>query len=149
MVLLLPIRVCAEDANGPPAPVMPDDLSGNPLWRVPLERLLQTRARPPFAPTRRPPPPVEEPVSAPPTPVAAPEQPLTMILVGVVKGNGRPAVALLLDAGGQNTTRLKEGEQKDGWTLSAVRNREVVMKNGSRETVLRLVAHPPTTVGDN
>ncbi len=52
----------------PPAPVAPASertLSANPLWAIPLAQLPNTRDRPIFSPSRRPPPPAVAPAAVP------------------------------------------------------------------------------------
>ncbi len=114
---------------------------GNPLWAVPLSALSATQERPIFSATRRPPPravaamPAVE-TSAPPPPKPA-EAPLSLVLVGAVVGEG-DAIAILLDRADQKIVRMRQGESRAGWSLSAVQPREVTFKHGDRQEVLAL-----------
>jgi len=115
--------------------------AGNPLWRVPLRVLTATRDRPLFSPSRRPPPaavvaaPVIAPVVMRP---AEPDHPL-LTLVGTVVG-GREGIAIFVDQASKAVIRLRVGEGHDGWTLHAVRERDVVFDSSRREATLALPA---------
>lgn len=127
-------RPAAQPASGP----VP---RGNPLWSVPLSALTATEERPIFSASRRPPPravatmPVEE-SSAPPPPKQT-DAPPPLVLVGAVVGEG-DAIAILLDRTDQKVIRLRQGESRAGWSLSAVQPREVTLKQGDRSEVLAL-----------
>ncbi|MGV7214010.1 hypothetical protein [Bradyrhizobium sp. UFLA05-112] len=114
---------------------------GNPLWSVPLSALTATEERPIFSATRRPPPRAvaassAEEAPAPPPPKAA-EAPLPLVLVGAVVGEGE-AIAILMDRTDQKVIRMRQGESRAGWSLSAVQPREVTFKHGDRSEVLAL-----------
>lgn len=139
-----PIARPAQPANKP----VP---RGNPLWSVPLSALTATEERPIFSASRRPPPravastPVEETGAPPPKQTDAPPP---LVLVGAVVGEG-DAIAILLDRTDQKVIRLRQGESRAGWSLSAVQPREVTLNQGERREVLVLqrleapIAPPP------
>ena len=104
-----------------------------------------TRSRPLFSPTRRPPPPpppapvlVAPPavVMAPP-PVIAPDLAVSGVIVGtdtriaIVK---RPSDAVF--------TRLKPGSMIDGWTVSAIEPRAVVLRRDDRSVTIGMPDPP-------
>jgi hypothetical protein len=117
--------------------------SGNPLWAIPLRQLSATGARPLFAPSRRPAPPVVANVNrAPPAPStppkpAEPEKP-QLSLVGTVAA-GEAGIGIFLDQS-KNVLRLKTGEGHKGWILRAVQRRDVIFARGKETTVLSLPA---------
>jgi general secretion pathway protein N len=142
---------------GPPGAINPDQAAapakprfiGNPLWAIPLSALSITRERPIFTPSRRPPAPVviAAPAVAPPQPVKPPEQDrLNLALIGTVISPAE-GIGVFLDQPSQRLVRLKTGEQHAGWTLRAVRAREVTMEKGPRVQILSLpkpgAAPPP------
>ncbi|WP_314955547.1 hypothetical protein [Bradyrhizobium cosmicum] len=114
---------------------------GNPLWATPLSALTATEERPIFSASRRPPPqgltaaPVKE-VVASPSP-KAPDAPPPLVLVGAVVGED-DAIAVLLDKTDQKVIRLRRGESRGGWLLSAVQPRQVTFKQGDRNEVFSL-----------
>lgn len=113
---------------------------GNPLWSVPLERLDATRARPLFAPSRRPPATTEAP--PPPPPVAAmgeaPARP-RVSLIGTVVSLG-DAYGIFLDPASSAVVRLRTGESFEGWVLRSVSARDALLQNGRNSVVLALPA---------
>ena len=130
----------------PPAPQPPGrprELSGNPLWAIPLSSLSATRERPLFSPSRRPaaPPavaaaPRAEPVAAPPP--AEPQRPPLTLVGAVVGDNG--GIAIFLDQTTNDIVRLKTGDSRSGWTLRSVRGREATLQNDRLTATLVLPA---------
>ena len=129
-------------ANGRAAPG--DERPGLPA----LGALTATRERPLFVPGRRgvvaP-----RPIAALPVPVAtAPEErpppPLTLVLSGVVNGPG-VAMAILREADGNTVTRMRTGDERDGWTLEQIDRISVTFRRGEEEAVLTL--KPPGQAG--
>jgi general secretion pathway protein N len=120
-----------------PQNAAPRELSGNPLWAIPLSTLSATRERPLFTPTRRPlapavagPPPVD-PV-APPAPTG-PERP-QLLLVGVV-GSDSGGIAVFIDQATNDVVRLRTGESRSGWKLESAKGREAqLQRNGETLT---------------
>lgn len=106
---------------------------GNPLWSIPLATLIATRERPIFSASRRPPPRVASvaPTQAPPS-----VQPM-LALLGAIAGE-TDGIAIFLDGTTKDTIRLKTGETHAGWTLQAVKAREVIMQNEQKTAVLML-----------
>lgn len=133
--------------SGPPAaaperaPVAPPPqrvLSDNPLWGIPLSRLTNSRERPLFAPTRRPPAPVPvampAPVQAgPPPKPPEPEKP-QLSLLGTIIGSEK--IGLFMDSASKSVVRLKAGDNHNGWTLRAVERRQVELARGLDHAVL-------------
>src|SRR5205085_12702922 len=89
----------------------PRELSGNPLWAIPLSTLSATRERPLFTPSRRPPapaiagPPPVEPVAAPAAPPPEPDRP-QLTLVGAVAGDSG-GIAIFIDQATNDVVRLR------------------------------------------
>jgi hypothetical protein len=143
---LPPFQPRPGTAGTAPAPKVERAPSGNPLWGIPLRLLTATVARPLFAPSRRPPPPVVAnvnraavPVSAePPKPVESEKPPLA--LIGTVSGGAEEGIGVFLDQTAKSTLRLRAGEEHKGWVLRAVQSREVVLEKGRQSTVLTLPA---------
>jgi len=128
----------------PPAPPQAAP-AANPLWAIPLRTLSETRERPPFAPTRKPPPVVSEarprpPERVPPRAVAPEAPPLKLIgtIVGAEKGFG-----LFIDTANKDVVRLATGGSYHGWRLTAVRERAVVMEKDHLNQTLALPVPPP------
>ena len=137
----------AESGQAPnvrPAPEAPMDESGgrelpaNPLWAIPLKQLSNTRERPIFSPSRRPPasavvgpPPAAAPVRVPPKP-AGPQSP-ELSLVGTVIGE-KESIAVFVEDTTKNPVRLRTGEAYKGWTLRSVQGREATLEK-DRESV--------------
>jgi general secretion pathway protein N len=120
------------------APVRP--LSANPLWAIPLTQLSNTRERPVFSPSRRPPPvAVAEPVASrpPPPPRKKEIEPPQLSLVGTIAGDDE-GFGIFLDQSTNAALRLKVGEDFQGWRLSAIRGREVTMEKDEQGAVLTL-----------
>lgn len=95
-------------------------------------------ARPLFAPTRRPPPPVAsvplQPLSAPPQPPSAPN----VALSGVILGPGGGGVALMRGPLDPAPVRVGRGAMVDGWTIAEIRPRAVVLRRDGRSATVEL-----------
>jgi hypothetical protein len=121
----------------------PRELSGNPLWAIPLSTLSATRERPLFTPSRRPPapaiagPPPVEPVAGPVAP-AEPDRP-QLTLVGAVAGDSG-GIAIFIDQTTNDVVRLKTGDRHSGWTLRSVKGREASFQKNSETLTLALPA---------
>ena len=103
-----------------PAPT-PRPLSANPLWGIPLKALTNTRDRPVFSPSRRPPPasvaePAESKPLRPPPPRKAEIEPPPLSLVGTIAG-GDESFGIFLDQSTKAALRLKIGDDFQGWKL--------------------------------
>lgn len=137
-----PVQVRAGEGGGDASagPGRPQAAAprGNPLWSLPLDRLEATRARPIFAPSRRPPAVAEAPPPlAPAAPVVvAPARP-RVALIGTVVGQG-DAYGIFLDPAGNAVLRLRTGESFEGWVLRSVSVRDALLQNGRNSVVLAL-----------
>lgn len=127
------------------APSAPDpgakSRDGNPLSTVPLSSLSATRDRPLFSASRRPPI-VAVPVAAPlPQKQEAlappsPEQPL-LTLVGTIVSR-KESVAVLQGSNTDAISRLRLGEENDGWRVQGISLRSIVVEKGARSVKLDL-----------
>lgn len=134
-----------------PQAAPPRELSGNPLWAIPLSSLSATRERPLFTPSRRPPavgiagPPRAEPVAAVPPP-AEPERP-RLLLVGAIVGDSG-GIAIFVDQTTNDVVRLRTGESHSGWMLRSVKGREAMFQKNSETLTLAMpvpgTAPPPS-----
>jgi general secretion pathway protein N len=128
--------------------------TGNPLWRIALDRLSATREHPLFSPSRRPPAPPASPAPAFVAPVAfrppppkEPEKP-TLSLLGTIAGTTE-SFGIFLDAATRDVVRLRVGEDRNGWILKAVMGREATLEKAAETAVLQLPApgaSPPTPI---
>jgi general secretion pathway protein N len=134
----------AEAARLSQAPPVPDQSAkprvGNPLWAVPLSTLSATRDRPLFSVSRRPPI-VAAPVAAPPpTQEAAapppPERPL-LTLIGTIV-SPRASLAMLQGSSSEAISRLRIGEENDGWQVRGIDLRSIVVVKGAQSIKLDL-----------
>jgi hypothetical protein len=121
------------------------ELPANPLWAIPLKQLSNTRERPIFSPSRRPPTPA---VAGPPPPTAAvrvpaksagPQSP-ELALIGTVIGE-KESIAVFVDETTKNAVRLRTGDAHKGWTLRSVQGREATLEK-DRESVLLSLPQP-------
>ena len=118
-------------------------LRGNPLWAVPLEALADTRTRPIFSPSRRPPSPPVVALVPPPTPKPPPPREpdrLKLTLVGTVIGTS-DRIGVFLDETSKEVIRIRTGASHDGWTLSSVHRRAASFEKNRQETTLKFL--PP------
>lgn len=121
---------------------------GNPLWAIPLASLHETRDRPLFSATRRPPAPivaeapkVSEP--APPPPPPEPEKP-QFTLVGVVHGLGLD-LAVFLDEADKSLVRARVGQSVRGWTVHGLNTRTATLEKAQQQVKLELPARNSQT----
>jgi general secretion pathway protein N len=114
---------------------------GNPLWRVPLSSLSATRDRPLFSASRRPPI-VAAPVGAPALQKQealappAPERPL-LTLIGTIV-SPKTSVAILQGSNAESVSRLRVGQENDGWRVRGISLRSIVVEKGSQSVQLGL-----------
>jgi hypothetical protein len=127
----------------PPAPVSPASeraLSANPLWAIPLAQLPNTRDRPIFSPSRRPPPPAVAPAAIPKVAAVAkprePERP-QVSLVGTIASDDE-GFGIFLDQSTKAVFRLRVGEDYQGWKLRSVQGREAVLERDQQVVPLAL-----------
>ena len=143
-------EIASSDASLQRRPTAPAP-AANPLWAIPLSALSETRERPPFAPTRRPPPVMADTRPRPPerTPVHAlpPEQP-PLKLIGTIVGEAK-GFGLFIDPSSKDVVRLSTGGTYRGWLLRTVHERSVVLeKNHLNQTLALptpLTLRPATT----
>jgi general secretion pathway protein N len=113
--------------------------NGNPLWAIPLTALTATRERPLFSASRRPPvvalpaaPPPKREVLAPPPP----EQP-SLTLIGTIVSRGA-SLAMLQGSNAEAISRLRLGQQNDGWRVRGIGLRSILVEKGERSVELTL-----------
>ena len=145
---------CAQMASADPTDnalvrAMPDAaidiempaVSANPVAEVPLDRLSDTRNRPPFSPSRRP--------RAPPAPTAiaarvepAP-QPLPLLsppgvaLFGIVVGP-QGARAYIATGTADRIIGVRAGDDVSGWTVTAITQRDLVLSSAERSATFTM-----------
>jgi general secretion pathway protein N len=113
--------------------------SGNPLWTVPLTALTATRDRPLFSASRRPP--VVAPRAAPPPKREAlapppPERPL-LTLIGTIVSR-EASLAMLQGSNAEAISRLRLGQENDGWRVRGIGLRSIIVEKGERSVELVL-----------
>jgi general secretion pathway protein N len=113
--------------------------SGNPLWTVPLSALTATRDRPLFSASRRPP--VVAPRAAPPQKREAlapppPERPL-LTLIGTIVSR-EASLAMLQGSNAEAISRLRLGQENDGWRVRGIGLRSIVVEKGEQSVELAL-----------
>jgi general secretion pathway protein N len=115
--------------------------TGNPLWTVPLSALSATRDRPLFSASRRPPivalpivapPPQKQEALAPPPP----ERPLLTLIGTIVSPEA--SVAMLQGANTEVISRLRVGQENDGWQVRGIGLRSIVVEKGPQSIELDL-----------
>ena len=113
--------------------------AGNPLWAIPLSALRETRERPLFSASRRPPvvaapivAPQKHEVLAPPPP----ERPL-LTLVGTIVSR-KASVAMLQGANAEAISRLRVGQENGGWQVRGIGLRSIVVEKGAQSVELDL-----------
>jgi hypothetical protein len=134
----------ADTAGLSRAPRAPDpgakSRDGNPLWTVPLSSLSATRDRPLFSVSRRPlfvtapivaPPPKQEALAPP-----APERP-SLTLIGTIV-SPKESVAILQGSNAESVSRLRVGQENDGWRVRGISLRSIVVEKGSQSVQLGL-----------
>jgi general secretion pathway protein N len=126
----------------PPRVASEQTRSENPLWAIPFATLSNTRDRPIFSASRRPPPP---PVTAsvptvatPPAPPKPPriEQP-PIALTGTILGKDE-SYGVFVDQASKTPLRLKIGEDYQGWKLISVQAGEVTLVRDQQTVILSL-----------
>jgi general secretion pathway protein N len=114
--------------------------AGNPLWTIPLRALPATRDRPLFSASRRPPivavptiaPPPKEEAPAPPPP----DRPL-LTLIGTIF-SPKASVAMVQVFNTEAISRLRLGQENDGWRVQAISLRSIVVEKGGQSVELGL-----------
>ncbi len=114
----------------------------NPLWAMPIASLTDMRERPIFSPSRRPPRPLASPAAQVQQSARGnePDRPL-LTLMGTVAGTSE-GIAIFQDENSKDIVRLRTGETHAGWTLTAVRARQVNLLH-NRLTAVLAIPSPP------
>ncbi len=128
----------ADAAGLSKAPRTPDPgakaRAGNPLWIFPLGALSATRDRPLFSASRRPPivtvpatplPQKQESLAPPP-----PERPLLTLVGTIVSREG--SLAVLQGSNTDAISRLRIGQENDGWRVQRINLRSIVVEKGAQ-----------------
>lgn len=137
----------AETSQPLPAPAVPltpptvqarPSPSDNPLWGIPLKLLTNTRDRPIFSPSRRPPAPATvgpPPVAvAPPQKPKVPEQPQLSLLGTIV--NGDDGYGIFMDQSSKVPVRIRIGASYQGWTLRSIKTGTVTLEKDQDTAML-------------
>jgi general secretion pathway protein N len=132
------------EPNGPPnSETNQTPRSGNPLWTVPLRSLSETRERPIFSPSRRPPAPavVAAPRIAPVAPPPKPPEPerAQLTLIGTVVSETE-RIGIFIDQTTKKVVRLRMGEAVTGWILRSLERREATLEKNRQTVTLALPA---------
>ena len=130
---------CSTAALAAEAPALAQDVSNtplsNPLAALPLQRLSAIVDRPLFAPSRRPP---AVPVARPVEP-SAPPPPPDVVLSGIVM-DGKTARAVVRVGAEKRIVHAHVGDNIDGWTVSQIEGRKLVLSLGDRFVTYTLFA---------
>jgi general secretion pathway protein N len=105
----------------------------NPVAAQSLEQLSTILDRPLFSPTRRPPapPPAPPPIVQAAEPPAPPPPPPNLVLFGVVM-DGEGARAVVRSGADKKLVRAQIGDEIDGWKVSQIEGRKVVLSLDGR-----------------
>jgi general secretion pathway protein N len=103
----------------------------NPVAAQSLDELSATLDRPLFSPGRRPPAPPPPPAVQAAAPPAPPPSPPNLILFGVVM-DGEGARALVRTSADKKILRAQIGDDIDGWKVSQIEGRKVVLSLDGR-----------------
>jgi hypothetical protein len=145
---------CAQMASADPTSnalvrAMPDAamdigmpaVSGNPVAEVPLDRLSDTRNRPLFSPSRRPPASPAPPAIA--ARVERAQQPLPLLsppgvaLFGIVVG-AQGARAFIATGAANRIIGVRPGDDVSGWTVTAITQRNLVLSHAEQSATFTL-----------
>src|SRR5262245_47118774 len=128
VLLLWPVRTDAVAGEHE----RPSAALANPVAAQSLDQLSATLHRPLFSPSRKPPapPPPPPPPVAQVTPPPAPPPPPTLVLFGVVM-DGKDARAVVR-TGADKMLRAQIGDEIDGWKVSQIEGRKVVLSQDGR-----------------
>jgi general secretion pathway protein N len=120
---------------GAAAPVQAQDQSAavlsNPVAAQSLDQLSTILDRPLFSPSRRPPAPPPPPVVQAAEPPAPPPPPPNLVLFGVVM-DGEGARAVVRAGADKKLVRAQIGDEIDGWKVSQIEGRKVVLSLDGR-----------------
>lgn len=129
----------AQAVEAPLAPTQGRALGANPLWAIPLSALSNTRERPIFSSSRRPPASAVAAVVKPAAVVPKPKDPERpkLSLVGTVAG-GHERFGIFLDQSTKAALRLRMGDDYQGWRLRSVEGREATLEKDQQAVILAL-----------
>ena len=109
----------------------------NPVAAQSLDQLSSTLERPLFSPSRRPPAPPPPPVVQAPPPPTPPPPPPDLVLFGVVM-DGEGARAVVRAGADKKILRAQIGDDIDGWKVSQIEGRKVVLSLDGRFATFKL-----------
>ena len=109
----------------------------NPVAAQPLDQLSTILDRPLFSPSRRPPAPPPPPVVQAPPPPTPPPPPPDLVLFGVVM-DGEGARAVVRAGADKKILRAQIGDDIDGWKVSQIEGRKVVLSLDGRFATFKL-----------
>jgi hypothetical protein len=109
----------------------------NPVAAQPLDQLSTILDRPLFSPSRRPPARPPPPVVQAPAPPAPPPPPPNLVLFGVVM-DGEGARAVVRAGADKKLVRAQIGDEIDGWKVSQIEGRKVVLSLDGRFATFKL-----------
>jgi general secretion pathway protein N len=109
----------------------------NPVAAQSLDQLSTILDRPLFSPSRRPPAPPPPPVAQAPAPPAPPPPPPDLVLFGVVM-DGEGARAVVRAGADKKILRAQIGDEIDGWKVSQIEGRKVVLSLDGRFATFKL-----------
>lgn len=118
------------------APSAAGDQAGDPFALPPIESYAEVTGRPLFSSTRRPAP-----------PQAAQRgslEPASLVLTGVILV-GEDRTALVQEAMSPKPTRLKEGQEIQGWLVRSILPDRIVIRRGTVEQEVKLHDDPQRT----
>jgi general secretion pathway protein N len=132
-------EITVPPAAAPNAPAEQRPLSANPLWAMPLKQFSDTRERPIFSPSRRPPAPPPSAVTVAKVVVPKPKEPEQpqLSLVGTISSD-EDKFGIFVDMASKNVLRLRVGEDFQGWQLDSVQGRETTFKKNQLTFVVAL-----------
>ena len=113
---------------------------GNPLRAIPLSALSETRERPVFSASRRPPTVARVSASPPPAPPVAPSapdlhEPPPLTLLGTIVNSASP-VAIVKSASSEIVSSVRVGEENLGWRLKSVAARSILIEKEDHSVTL-------------
>jgi hypothetical protein len=131
-----PVTATTDEAN------LKKTVDGNPLWSIPLSSLAAIADFPLFSSSRRPAPTGQAVVASKPPAapiIEGPPRPI-FVLMGAIAGDSE-GIAILRDDTTKVVLRLKTGESYFGWTLHAVRGRDIILRK-DKETAIVALSNP-------
>jgi general secretion pathway protein N len=129
LLLYLTTAALGADASGPAQDLRGVTLS-NPLAAQSMERLSAIVDRPLFSPNRRRPP--TPPVGQDPEPPRAPPPPPPSLVLSGVVMDGQGAHVVVLVGAERRILRAQIGDEIDGWRVSQIEGRRLVVSLGDR-----------------